>query len=651
MSVAHKMKAERHRRASSLMVALIASIVLFATFLMCQRPYFYTNDDTTIQSILCGARTGDPNPFTIYTNYWLSCGVANLYRLSPHVAWWFLVLEGSQFLVLFAWCYLTHRIVEHRLSDSARYRALYSLAITFLSGACWSYLPVVRPSYTFASACLSTMGVVLFYVSLDYTWLTKNERKIGAFLSVILQALGCAMRYKSGMVGVAFTGVLTAVFLVRYLCNKDDEVKREARQPLWRRSLILWLVPICSATLVFGGQALHLQAYNTDEWRAFDQLNKVRSAFMDYPHDSFEENPTLYGDVGWDQPLADLVQRWFFMDRRVTEEAFVHLVKGSSMQSASPWRTLMNNLVSHKGIFADGLFLCMASVTVSLASVLFCHIEEGQSRLLGILVLTIGLCATAYVASTGRMIFRAAYCALLPAICVVWFILLEHMSTVPDGRGQQKTPVALCGSVTLLGAAIIVAWTATLGIPAHAFCVVGLAAPLATLSFALPRKRSFVRPDAIWLMSLAVVSALVLASTQQAIVRANKSRFRNANQVAAMMRNARSHPEMIYIYPASYATTDPFQSFSHNVIAWGGWSYFAPWSSDLYVRLGYPEGMDAGALFDENVCFVSTSDRLEQVLHTYLESIADGDVHVELVDELGEDGTVYSYSVARVDSA
>ena len=647
LSAKHAKEATHHYCLRSLVIALAVSIGLFSAFLMYQRPYFYTNDDTMLQSILCGAQTGEPNPYTIYTNYLLSCGVAGLYRVFPNVAWWFFVLEFSQFLVLFVWCYLTHRIVEHRLRVHTRHGLFYSIAIVILSGACWSYLPVVRPSYTFASACLSAIGAVLFYVVMDCAWLTVGERRVFIPLSVIMQAFGCTIRYRSGIVGIVFTCAIAAVFLARLICEKIGKVDVGAHRSTWKRSLILCLVPICSAALALGGQAMHLRAYDTEEWRAFDQLNRARSAFMDYPHDQFEDNPTLYEEVGWDEHLAGLVHSWFFMDRRVTEEAFVHIVEGSSTQSASPWWSLANNFITHKGIFVDGLFLCMvaAAASLSYALLVYCA-DDGWNRILGILTFVIGLCATGYLASMGRMLFRTAYCALLPAMFVMWFILLEHMSSVPDERHLQRSHTTLCGVTVLLIVIVVAIWITTAGIPTHAFCLVGLVAPLVTLSFAFYRQRSNVEPRAIWLFSLTLISAIVLSSTQQSIVYANKLRFSYVNMVEAISRNAQDHPEAIYIFPPHCASTDPFQSYSENAVGWGGWSYFAPWKPILFDHLGYPEGLYAEAFFDENVYCVLTNKKQERALRAYLKTIANGRVEVKLVDDLGEGIKVYSYSLA-----
>lgn len=646
MSAKHAKETTRHHHLRSLVIALVVSIGLFTAFLMYQRPYFYTNDDTMLQSILCGAQTGEPNPYTIYTNYWLSCGIVGLYHVFPNVAWWFFILEFSQFLVLFLWCYLTHRIVERRLLDSARHSNVYSIAVVILSGASWSYLPVVRPSYTFASACLSAIGAVLFYVVMDCTWLTAGERRVFIPLSVIMQAFGCTIRYRSGIVGIVFTCAIAAVFLAKSIYEKVRRVDGDAHHSAWKRSLVLCLVPICSVALALGGQAMHHRAYDTEEWRAFDQVNKARSAFMDYPHDLYEDNPTLYEEVEWDEPLADLVQSWFFMDRRVTEEAFVHIVEGSTTQSASPWWSLADNFITHKGIFVDGLFLCMAAVTASLGHMLqvYCA-DDGWNRILGILMLIIGLCATGYLASMGRMLFRTAYCSLLPAVFVMWFTLLEHMSSVPGERYLQRPYIVFCGVMTLLIVIVVVLWIATVGIPAYAFCLVGLVAPLVTLSFVFYRQRPVVKLRAMWLLGLALVSATVLSSTQQSIVSANTLRIRYVNLVEAMSRNAREHPETIYIYPPQYSSTDPFQGLAENEVSWGGWSYFAPWKPAMFDRLGYPDGLYAEAFFDENVYFVSINKKQEQALRFYLKSIAGRRVKVELVDNIGEDIKVYSYSL------
>lgn len=181
-----------------LLLALTLSGFVFALILWGKHIRFYTNDDSAIQSLLSGAQTGYPNPNMMFLNYLLCRVLVLLYTVLPGPAWYLIMLETFQFLVLTSWSYLVLRIVTNRMDESPETGATVGLSLAFVSGFAIALLPVQCPSFTLCSASLAAMGCVQYWLLLREDWLDETERLILSATTCFMLVISCLLRFKGG---------------------------------------------------------------------------------------------------------------------------------------------------------------------------------------------------------------------------------------------------------------------------------------------------------------------------------------------------------------------------------------------------------------------------------------------------------------------
>ena len=112
--------------------------------------------------------------------------------------------------------------------------------------------------------------------------------------------------------------------------------------------LTFFVVSVASTALLVGINAYGRTAQNPEGFVAYDE---ARSSYMDYPHDSYQSNPALYEQAGWDETLAALTSNWFYMDERVTTEAFTTISSGSAFAQSTATDRLANGVEGLGGFF------------------------------------------------------------------------------------------------------------------------------------------------------------------------------------------------------------------------------------------------------------------------------------------------------------
>lgn len=404
------------------------------------------------------------------------------------------------------------------------------------------------------------------------------------------------------------------------------------------------MLPVAVTLIVVAAQAAHSYAYSKPEWSAFNQINAVRSAYMDYPHDSYQDNPELYELAGWDEPLSTVVDMWYFMDERVTADAFRTIVEGSTTEAASPIQFIRDNYESRKVIFADNLFETYVAILLALGiSVGIFSKPQSGLRPLALSVVGFGVCATLYVAMQGRLIFRGVYCALLPPLAVLWFLLLTDASTSPSQVFRK--PRGFYGALLVVVGAVFVSVCAVVHTGVF-YDALGLLAvlPVATaLALVLTESRDVLMHASAVFLSLALAFGLFIGETRHAIEISDEAQILHIKQLGRAVEYATENPGLLLIYPSSMGSTDPFQEYPSNAISWGGWTYYAPWKQEVFARAGYPDGLSGEAFFEDNVFFVCPSTRYLKGIYAYLCSITDDDVSYELVRNFDNGAKLYAF--------
>ena len=388
-------------------IALVA--LLYAVCILSGNMRFLTNDDTSIQDALAGNLTGDPYPFHPFISPLLGTVMSALYRSVPGHPWWFFYSH-----VFMAIGSVMMSYVLLRLFKAARLPQLVALGLVAIFDLIFFLYPIMNVSFTVVP-CVFGMGVA----GLLALYGTRRS-----YLSLICICMATAFlctchRSESGMVVCAFLCLALLVCASRELCKGADPVSPEEREPLWRRvpRIASHYLPAVVACIVI---TLLIPQYNSATMAHVDSpeyasYNSSRSQFNDYPHDSYDDNPTLYREVGWDRDLFELARVWFFMDDAITQDAFDHISEGSRLQAHS---TNLSDLQSRTTDLFENQYLipCFVACGMCLfvSALALCHRRDGYGFLalmVDVLLMLLLIFSQLY---TGRALYRSILITLFP---------------------------------------------------------------------------------------------------------------------------------------------------------------------------------------------------------------------------------------------
>lgn len=378
-------------------VPLLIVIALYAVCAGFGFMRYHTNDDASIQDYLSGQYTGTPLSGHQFIHVFLSWFISRLYILFPGVEWWF---TGSQIMMACGMLLINYTLLVWIKQNELSFGSGVFLMI--LADCCLLCFPLCRLSYTTVSGVVGTGGLCVLLI-----FCGKPKRVPACAISYVMFVTAFCLRNSVGYILICF--YLLGVLI---LCLKD------------RGSRLRKAGAFAAAVFVLVGTAMGLNAVNSDyqnrvngpEFRSF---NIARTAYMDYPHDSYEQNPELYASVGWSQETAWLVSKWCFMDERVTAENLNYLVQHStSERNTIRPGTIKQRFLEFQQIemvqptewfwFITGLF--------SLITVVMCR--KGKLVLLCLVNLTGTAVLVFWQLYSGRILYRTLMVCLLPSAVI-----------------------------------------------------------------------------------------------------------------------------------------------------------------------------------------------------------------------------------------
>ncbi|MDO4796673.1 MAG: hypothetical protein Q4A01_01500 [Coriobacteriales bacterium] len=405
----------------------LAAGILVCCFALCawRGEFLYlTNDDASVQSAMASALDGGPLPLNLVSRIVSTAIVAPLYMAIPTVQWWHVysvALLGMGALLLTYAILLLCGTKKTGLVAGA----LLGLVLNLVLFA----FPLCRVSFTTVPAVLGA-GVLAWYFATPY-----RETLRVRVACVALFVLAISHRQASGLVPLCFF-----VLVVVYAALRQHGF---ALRSLVKALPFLAVLGCVAAIMVFGGRALNARV-NSPE---FQEFNSARIRYMDYPHDSYEQNPALYEEVGWDETLYRLVDDWCFMDDRVNAQTLSHLSKNSTARSGgSP--SLTNVREALDGIQDNDVQakVCIAAWGVT-TLVAFVSLALGRDRL-GLVTLLLCSLATlallGYQYVQGRILYRSLFVILAPSIAVGALLLARRMQDANRARLSYAAVLALC---------------------------------------------------------------------------------------------------------------------------------------------------------------------------------------------------------------
>jgi hypothetical protein len=276
-------------------------------------PHFETNDDVAFMLNTSGRTLPEPIPDIYWLNVTLTGGLVALYRLAAGVPWYGLLHATG---VLAALSAVAAAALAH--GASARRVGLLVAGVLLLG-----FPFVVQWQFT-RLAMLATTGGVFLAIA------TLTEAR---------EVLGRARLARSGMaVGLLLLGyqvrhwgfwLVLAVFapLLVLLAGTGPR----------RRAVSVGLALGAAALLVGAAWAVDVSVYGTPEWVRFHELNRLKSAFLDYGRVPLDARTrAAIGAAGWSENDYQMLMHWFYVDATVHSPARLAAVVAMTARDGPP---------------------------------------------------------------------------------------------------------------------------------------------------------------------------------------------------------------------------------------------------------------------------------------------------------------------------
>jgi hypothetical protein len=420
--------------------AFLAALALIAFAATTRTITFFDNDDLNIAWALAGYRGGTPSFAHPFINCIMAFFVSGLYTILPQLPWWLIV---QLFAVMLGMAAVFAALLKTGHRNAVPLPLVLALMIAF--GAGLYFYGIVLVTFTLSSTIIGA-GAAALVLAMDKADGTNVQRRYLS-LSVILLAGSMLVRNSSGLAAACFVGGALVYRAVK--AGKDGE------RALMKR-MVHFLSIAAAVTVVLAG--VNAIGRSTQNPEGFVDYDEARSSVMDYPHDGFGENTELYASVGWDGTLYSLVSSWFYMDERVTTDAFNTIVQGSKFANMGvgerisygwgtlttflgnyPLAVLIGGITAASWLAALGLFVCNRRRVLAFAA--------ASAFLLGAGFLT------AYLCYAGRMNLRVWMSVCIPAASAIW---LSALTLYRRDRQEGKKPAARIIPGLVVGLAAIV---------------------------------------------------------------------------------------------------------------------------------------------------------------------------------------------------
>lgn len=420
--------------------ALICALALVALAASLSTLTFYDNDDLNIAWALAGYRTGTPSFAHPFINCIMAMITSALYTILPRIPWWLVLQLAAIVLGMTA-------VFASLLKIGAKNKVplILSLALMAVFGAGVFYYGIVLVTFTL-SAATAGAGAAALALAVDSS--DKRGAQRGYYFgAVALLVISLLVRNSSGLAAACFAGGAILLRVIENALSKD--------KPAAKRALAFLIATVVVSGALIGVNAYGRDAQNPEGFVAYDE---ARSSYMDYPHDSFQENPAAYEQAGWDETLAAMTDSWFYMDERVTTDAFRTVTDNSAFARMSAPEKLAYG-ASGLGSFVKsyplavyyGLLVCAAYAA---AVVLFAFNRRRWLSFVGASAFLLGSVALlAFLMYAGRVNLRVWMTLAIFSSVSIWLCALSSYRA----REGEKKPAAKNVARFALAAILILA--------------------------------------------------------------------------------------------------------------------------------------------------------------------------------------------------
>ncbi len=420
--------------------ALICALALVALAARLSTLSFYDNDDLNIAWALAGYRTGTPSFAHPFINCVMAFITSALYTVLPRIPWWLVLQLAAVVLGMTA-------VFASLLKIGAKNGVplILALALTAVFGAGLFYYGIVLVTFTL-SAATAGAGAAALALAVDPEDGRRTQRAY-YFGAVALLIVSLLVRNSSGLAAACFAGGALLLRIVESALKKDRSAGKRA---------LAFLIAAAAVTgALIGVNAYGREAQNPEGFVAFDE---ARSSYMDYPHDSYYDNTAVYEKVGWDGTLAAMTSVWFYMDERVTTDAFRTITDHSAFKSmrlpdrlSYGFNILSSFLKNYPLAVYYGLLVCAAYAA---AVVLFALNRRRWLPFAGASAFLLGSAGLlVFLAYAGRVNLRVWMTLAIFASVSIWLCALLTYRAAGEGKKpalKSAARFALAGLLILV---------------------------------------------------------------------------------------------------------------------------------------------------------------------------------------------------------
>ena len=408
---------------------LLACVCFLLCFLYGGMQY-QTNDDYSIQVTLAGNTTGTPFPVHQFISAFIGYPISWLYSVFSSVQWWYVYSQCLIFVSLV--------IVNWSLDRTVRHKGLpvaFGVLFAVIADAVFFLYSIANITFTVVGGITGTAAVMLILISRD------SPRKLRYYIpAAILFVLTVCHRESSGL--LVYCYMLAALFCV--LIGLDMTL---IKRFLGFLSAAVFLFALMQG-LILGNQAIQADTHG----REFAAFNSARSRFMDYPKDTYSENPQLYEELGWSELVYRLASSWCFLPDEITTENFTAAVARSTKEArtfdpetlgdrwASTWK---DERVVYTGI------VCLVT---ALGALVMTVMARDRKMLLAELINIAGtVILIVYQLVGGRSNYRSLVICFLPSAMISLYLMLNGIGTGRPFRGRGLVIAALVAVLCVPG--------------------------------------------------------------------------------------------------------------------------------------------------------------------------------------------------------
>ena len=407
------------RKKNTLLTALIINIVVLAALSGLLLPYFYTNDDAAILTLINGTKSIS-DPHLVYQNILLGQIYQFLYHLTSAIPWYTFI----QYLVLLASFTGVTWVILKRIQGAR------GIVLSVLLTVVFGYESYIRIQYSKTAAIAGAAGVLLLLFAAQNQY---RDRK--AYLAgFVLALMGSWYRFQQFLPCAALLSGIGLHILAEQIWKGKD--RKDAKDAL--RQAMRLLVPfIILIAACLGSYAFDRWSYHSDPlWDHYLAYNEKRTQLLDYGFPDYESNLELYERNGITPTTYSMFTSWNFADPEYFNvEIMDELIR------AKPERHIGRQELKEFAGQLPGTFFSLPAFWILLLLVFFWLWSGINAGSAGIMLYEAALFGALYLYLfwNGRYFMSWIDTGLIWSLCLVtiWFLR-------PDGISGKLFLPAVC---------------------------------------------------------------------------------------------------------------------------------------------------------------------------------------------------------------